>query len=213
MPPIQIWLPTGKHHVRLDVQDLLHAVEGEHEAGDDAQERIGVLGAGSRAVVQGNLYEPCARSYHEPSPARGIVPSCTRAPASCPRTPAARSPTPSTPAWPTASTCTARSRSPTGTSRARSSPRCTRCSRPSPSSLAAHNDAIAERAVTLGGKAYGTARHVAKTLAAARVPAGDDARPRAREAARRAHRDLPRRRARVARRRPRSSATPTPSTC
>lgn len=30
-------------------------------------------------------------------------------------------------------------------------------------SLANHNDAIAERAVTLGGKAYGTARHVAKT--------------------------------------------------
>lgn len=30
-------------------------------------------------------------------------------------------------------------------------------------SLAAHNDAIAERAVTLGAKAYGTARHVAKT--------------------------------------------------
>lgn len=29
--------------------------------------------------------------------------------------------------------------------------------------LAAHNDAIAERAVTLGGRAYGTARHVAKT--------------------------------------------------
>lgn len=28
-------------------------------------------------------------------------------------------------------------------------------------SLAMHNDAIAERAVTLGGKAYGTARHVA----------------------------------------------------
>ena len=28
-------------------------------------------------------------------------------------------------------------------------------------SLAAHNDAVAERAVTLGGKAYGTARHVA----------------------------------------------------
>jgi starvation-inducible DNA-binding protein len=27
--------------------------------------------------------------------------------------------------------------------------------------LAAHNDAIAERAVTLGGRAYGTARHVA----------------------------------------------------
>jgi len=27
--------------------------------------------------------------------------------------------------------------------------------------LAAHNDSIAERAVTLGGKAYGTARHVA----------------------------------------------------
>jgi starvation-inducible DNA-binding protein len=30
-------------------------------------------------------------------------------------------------------------------------------------SLAAHNDAVAERAVTLGAKAYGTARHVAKT--------------------------------------------------
>ena len=30
-------------------------------------------------------------------------------------------------------------------------------------SLANHNDAIAERAVTLGGKAYGTIRHVAKT--------------------------------------------------
>src|SRR3954466_10123905 len=29
--------------------------------------------------------------------------------------------------------------------------------------LAAFNDAVAERAVTLGGKAYGTARHVAKT--------------------------------------------------
>jgi starvation-inducible DNA-binding protein len=34
-------------------------------------------------------------------------------------------------------------------------------------SLANHNDAIAERAVTLGGKAYGTARHVAK---ASRLP-------------------------------------------
>src|SRR5512134_294417 len=30
-------------------------------------------------------------------------------------------------------------------------------------SLAAHNDSIAERAVTLGAKAYGTTRHVAKT--------------------------------------------------
>lgn len=30
-------------------------------------------------------------------------------------------------------------------------------------SLANHNDAIAERAVTLGGRAYGTARHVAKS--------------------------------------------------
>jgi starvation-inducible DNA-binding protein len=30
-------------------------------------------------------------------------------------------------------------------------------------SLANHNDAIAERAVTLGAKAYGTARHVAKS--------------------------------------------------
>jgi starvation-inducible DNA-binding protein len=29
--------------------------------------------------------------------------------------------------------------------------------------LAAHNDAIAERAVTLGARAYGTVRHVAKT--------------------------------------------------
>ena len=30
-------------------------------------------------------------------------------------------------------------------------------------SLANHNDSVAERAVTLGGKAYGTSRHVAKT--------------------------------------------------
>jgi len=30
-------------------------------------------------------------------------------------------------------------------------------------SLAGHNDDIAERAVTLGGRAYGTARHVAKS--------------------------------------------------
>jgi starvation-inducible DNA-binding protein len=30
-------------------------------------------------------------------------------------------------------------------------------------SLATHNDTFAERAVTLGAKAYGTARHVAKT--------------------------------------------------
>ena len=29
-------------------------------------------------------------------------------------------------------------------------------------SLASHNDSIAERAVTLGGRAYGTARHVAE---------------------------------------------------
>jgi starvation-inducible DNA-binding protein len=34
-------------------------------------------------------------------------------------------------------------------------------------SLAAHNDSVAERAVTLGGKAYGTSRHVAK---ASRLP-------------------------------------------
>lgn len=34
-------------------------------------------------------------------------------------------------------------------------------------SLAAHNDAVAERAVTLGAKAFGTARHVAK---ASKIP-------------------------------------------
>jgi len=34
-------------------------------------------------------------------------------------------------------------------------------------SLAVHNDSIAERAVTLGAKAYGTARHVAST---SRIP-------------------------------------------
>jgi len=33
--------------------------------------------------------------------------------------------------------------------------------------LAAHNDALAERAVTLGGRAYGTSRHVAR---ASRLP-------------------------------------------
>lgn len=38
-------------------------------------------------------------------------------------------------------------------------------------SLANHNDAIAERAVTLGGKAYGTARHVAKSSRLAEYPA------------------------------------------
>ena len=38
-------------------------------------------------------------------------------------------------------------------------------------SLANHNDAIAERAVTLGGKAYGTARHVAKTSRLTEYPA------------------------------------------
>jgi len=37
-------------------------------------------------------------------------------------------------------------------------------------SLAAHNDTIAERAVTLGAKAYGTARHVAKTSRLAEYP-------------------------------------------
>jgi starvation-inducible DNA-binding protein len=36
--------------------------------------------------------------------------------------------------------------------------------------LAAHNDAIAERAVTLGGRAFGTARHVAKHSALAEYP-------------------------------------------
>src|SRR5678816_3692427 len=37
-------------------------------------------------------------------------------------------------------------------------------------SLAAHNDAIAERAVTLGARAYGTVRHVAKTSKLAEYP-------------------------------------------
>ena len=37
-------------------------------------------------------------------------------------------------------------------------------------SLAIHNDTIAERAVTLGGKAYGTARHVAKESTLAEYP-------------------------------------------
>jgi starvation-inducible DNA-binding protein len=36
--------------------------------------------------------------------------------------------------------------------------------------LANHNDTIAERAVTLGGKAYGTARHVASTSTLADYP-------------------------------------------
>lgn len=36
--------------------------------------------------------------------------------------------------------------------------------------LAAHNDAIAERAVTLGGRAYGTARHVASHSKIAEYP-------------------------------------------
>lgn len=36
--------------------------------------------------------------------------------------------------------------------------------------LAAHNDAIAERAVTLGGRAYGTARHVASHSTIAEYP-------------------------------------------
>lgn len=37
-------------------------------------------------------------------------------------------------------------------------------------SLAAHNDSIAERAVTLGGRAYGTARHVAKVSSLPEYP-------------------------------------------
>src|SRR5690348_13351365 len=36
--------------------------------------------------------------------------------------------------------------------------------------LALHNDTIAERAVTLGGRAYGTARHVAKVSTLAEYP-------------------------------------------
>jgi starvation-inducible DNA-binding protein len=38
-------------------------------------------------------------------------------------------------------------------------------------SLANHNDAVAERAVTLGARAFGTARHVAKTSALPEYPA------------------------------------------
>lgn len=37
-------------------------------------------------------------------------------------------------------------------------------------SLANHNDAVAERAVTLGGRAYGTARHVAGASALSEYP-------------------------------------------
>jgi starvation-inducible DNA-binding protein len=37
-------------------------------------------------------------------------------------------------------------------------------------SLATFNDTVAERAVTLGGKAYGTARHVAKSSTLAEYP-------------------------------------------
>lgn len=37
-------------------------------------------------------------------------------------------------------------------------------------SLATHNDAIAERAVTLGGHVYGTARHVAKASSLPEYP-------------------------------------------
>ncbi len=36
--------------------------------------------------------------------------------------------------------------------------------------LAAHNDTLAERAVTLGGRAYGTVRHVAKTSRLSEYP-------------------------------------------
>ena len=44
----------------------------------------------------------------------------------------------------------------------------TRCSRPSPLGLAVHNDALAERAVTLGAQVYGTARHGGQGLDASR---------------------------------------------
>lgn len=37
-------------------------------------------------------------------------------------------------------------------------------------SLAEHNDSLAERAVTLGGRAYGTARHVAKASRLSEYP-------------------------------------------
>lgn len=37
-------------------------------------------------------------------------------------------------------------------------------------SLSAHDDSVAERAVTLGGRAYGTARHVAKASRIAEYP-------------------------------------------
>lgn len=39
-------------------------------------------------------------------------------------------------------------------------------------SLAAHNDAVAERAVTLGGRAHGTARHVAQASRLPEYPQG-----------------------------------------
>ena len=80
-------------------------------------------------------------------------------------------------------------------------------------SLAAHNDAIAERAVTLGARAYGTARHVAKIVDAARIPARRRPRHGARGAAGRPDRAIPggdaRRRAQAST----SWTTPTRSTC
>ena len=80
-------------------------------------------------------------------------------------------------------------------------------------SLANHNDSIAERAVTLGARVTApcaTWRRSRASRSTRRRPPRDT---RAREAAGRPHRDLPRRAARVARRRARSTATPTRSTC
>ena len=63
--------------------------------------------------------------------------------------------------------------------------------------LANFNDAIAERAVTLGGKAYGTSRYCREAIAPRRLSAGGGPGSRPRRAARRPDRHLPRRRPRV----------------
>ena len=80
-------------------------------------------------------------------------------------------------------------------------------------SLGNHNDAIAERAVTLGALAHGTARHVAQALRASRVPAEHRQGPRAREAPGRADREVSRRLAQDARSWAKRRTTSTPWTC